>query len=257
MNNVANDPAYASERASLAARLVGLKDRITVSLSPPTVAADGTSGTTATARIIDVSGNPRAGLHPSLSVSGDARTSPVSDNGDGTYSARITASTTPGDQTVTFAEGDVDGRAVVHFVPPIQLAVTPDVVPADGLSTAKATVTLVGPDGSPAPGRVVAVTTNGDATIAPAIDNGDGTYTATIKASRTPDDETITATAGAVRATAALHEVDSRITVRLKKDTLVADGRSTTTATATVTDLSGRPRSGRTVTITTSGDAAV
>src|SRR5436190_518217 len=83
----------------------------------------------------------------------------------------------------------------------------------------------------PASGRVVAVTTNGDATIAPAIDNGDGTYTATIKASRTADDETITATAGAVRATAVLHEVDSRITVRLKKDTLVADGRSTTTAT--------------------------
>ncbi len=84
------------------------------------------------------------------------------------------------------------------------LTLAPQSIPADGVSTSTATVRMtVGSEGYP--GSNVGFSSDGDVTIGPTTDHRNGTYTATITASETADQEHITATglfAGAVAASA-------------------------------------------------------
>src|SRR5438094_3069510 len=106
-------------------------------------------------------------------------------------------------------------------------------------------------------GDPVTFTTSGDVTFGSTTDNGDGTYSATITASTTAGDETITGHDGLITGTATLHEhagAAAHVSLSLTPDTITADGTSTSTATATVTDAFSNPVSGDTVTFSTSRD---
>ena len=68
---------------------------VTVSLSPPIIAADGSSTTTATANVTDVDGSPVVGDTVAFSTDGGQQVSATTDNGGGSYSATITSTTQP------------------------------------------------------------------------------------------------------------------------------------------------------------------
>ena len=81
---------------------VGEAEHVTVALSPATILADGAAHALATVRVSDAhdTGIPEEDLHLTSSDPGE-KVGEVTDNEDGTYSATITASTTPGTATIT------------------------------------------------------------------------------------------------------------------------------------------------------------
>ena len=73
---------------------------VTVSLSPPSIVADGASTTTAIATVTDANGNAVPGDTVVISSSSGQQAA-AADRGDGTYSAQIRSTTTPGPVTIT------------------------------------------------------------------------------------------------------------------------------------------------------------
>jgi hypothetical protein len=73
---------------------------VTVALNPASILADGTSRSAATASVVDAQGNPVTNESVTFSTGGDVTFGPVTNHGDGTYSAAVTASKTVGSQTV-------------------------------------------------------------------------------------------------------------------------------------------------------------
>jgi len=88
---------------------------ITVNLQPSTIAADGLSTTTATATVLGADGHGLPGqvVTFSRSSSGAIVPNPATDNGDGTYTTRLTAATTPGQETVTASTGGATATALL------------------------------------------------------------------------------------------------------------------------------------------------
>ena len=128
---------------------------LTLNLSPATLSANGTSTSTATATVRDAGGNPLAGQTVVFSTSGDVTFSSVTDNGDGTYSATITASTTPGEETITATDGPVNASAVLH-----ETAYCPGTCFTDTLSNDFLT-------GTPGSNTYIAQTQDGEVILAP------------------------------------------------------------------------------------------
>ncbi|WP_344028020.1 Ig-like domain-containing protein [Leucobacter iarius] len=169
-------------------------DQSKIEVSDPQLTADGTSSTTVTVTLFDAHGNRLTAGGSTVALATTAGTlSTVTDNGDGTYTATLTAPTASGTSTISFS---VDGTesaetATVAFVAGAvdadasTIAVKPAKIPADGKSTSIVTVTLVDAHGNPVTGgghKVTMRTTAG--TLSDVVDNGDGTYTATLTAAK-------------------------------------------------------------------------
>ena len=137
------------------------------------------------------------------------------------------------------------------------VSLSPNPITANGAAITTATVTVTDSGGNPVPGEVVTIGTNGAQTIGPVIDNYDGTYTASVKASTVAGQSTISATVGALpNAIATLTQLPgpvAAVDLALSKRFVRADGTSTVTATATVTDAHGNPIEGEDVTISSDG----
>ena len=99
---------------------------LTVTLSPATIAADGVSTSQATAIVTDTGGVPMLGALVQFTSSDGGQTiGAVTDNGDGSYSATVTASKNAGTATITAtdvsASPTLSGRAALSetsTVPP-------------------------------------------------------------------------------------------------------------------------------------------
>jgi hypothetical protein len=91
---------------------VGPASGVDVSLAPTSIAANGTSTSTATATVSDAEGHPISGDPVTFSSTdaGEAIGS-VQDDGNGSYTATITSSTTIGTPTITASDGSVSGTA--------------------------------------------------------------------------------------------------------------------------------------------------
>jgi hypothetical protein len=177
----------------------GALDHIVVSPASATITAGGSE--TYTAEAFDAFDNSLGDVTGSTAFS-------ISPNG--TCTGNVCSATTAGAHTVTGTHsGKADAASLqVDAGPPatVSVALAPDAIVANGADTALATATVADGFGNPRIGDAVVLSTSGDAGIGPVADNGDGTYTATITASTTAGDETITATDG-VLGTAILHEV--------------------------------------------------
>src|SRR5581483_1394170 len=90
---------------------------------------------------------------------------------------------------------------------------SPGTVPADGATHADATALVTDAFGNPIAGDPLSVTTSGDVSIGSVTDHGDGSYTATITASATYDDELITAHDGLLEDTKTLTETSLAQTI--------------------------------------------
>ncbi len=240
---------------------------MTVALNPTSIAANGTSTSTATATVKDAQGHLLTGDTIAFSSS-DAgeQVSTTTNHNDGTYSATITSSTTVGTPTITAKDTSVtptilkDTSSVTPNVSgaatltqtagtagTVTVALSPASVVANGTSTSTATATVRDSSGHALTAETVTfASSDAGEHISSTTNHGDGTYTATITSSTRSGQATITATDTSaspnVSGTATLTQTPgpaTSVTVALNPASIVANGTSTSTATATIKDANG------------------
>lgn len=178
----------------------------TLAASPTSITANGTATSVITVETRDSLGEllPGGGDTVELTTTAGAL-SAVTDNGDGTYTATLTASTAPETATIsaTINGQPIDDTATVNFVvdqgsePSAALSglnAAPDLVEANGSDSAVISIQardVFGNDFSVGGATVTVAATVG--TVSAVTDNGDGTYTATV-VSTEPGEATITGT---------------------------------------------------------------
>ncbi len=229
--------------------------------------ADGVSSETATFIVRDQYGNAIVGQSLTASADDGVTVGPISDNGDGTYSATMTAGTTVGDGTVTVQDGALTGTNTVELDPgpPADVTVvlaqpTVFLSPSGvGLNSTLATITVTDAEGHVTDALPVVTVTGGGA-VDEIVHVDTGRYTTTISSGSVAGPATVTATVGAVTGSATLQQVldtPTSIAITMTPSTVAADGQSTANVIATLKDASGDFVYDAPVTITTSGDASV
>jgi hypothetical protein len=126
---------------------------------------------------------------------------------NGLCSGAVCTATVAGPHTVTGTNSGAAGTAsltVTPAAPVLSLQLTPGTLVADGAATSTALIKVADQYGNPRAADPVTLETNGDATISAVLDNGDGSYSATVAASTVASTQTLTARAGAASATAQL-----------------------------------------------------
>jgi hypothetical protein len=243
----------------------GPTSSITLSVDPFSIPADGTSNSTALATVKDSNGDGVANAAVTFGTNGDVTFGSVTNRGDGTYTIPITASKTADMETI-FAStaGRTASASLTEFGPAtsVSVALNPSSIIADGVAQSTATATVKDANNFGVTNEAVAFSTSGDVKISSAINNGNGTYTATITASKTPDTETITAkaTKANVSGSALLTETAgpaATVSLSVTPSSIPADGTSQSTATAMVKDASGNPVTDENVKFSSNGDVTV
>jgi len=237
-----------------AAADMGSGKTISVSVAPTSIPANGVSTSKATADV--VAGPPYCSpscADPDADVTftssdPNEKIGAVTDNGDGTYSAVITSSTTAGAVTITAidtydssaaaTDPTISASTVLTQTPgpaaKISLVPSPASIPANGIATATATATVTDAFGNPVPGDEVQITSSDpNEKISAVTDNGNGTYSATVTASDTVGSATLTATDVSVTPNAT--------TTALLTQTAVAAATTTTTTTTQATTTTTTP----------------
>jgi lysophospholipase L1-like esterase len=242
----------------------------TISANPASITADGTSTSTLTVQAKDANNNnfTSSGGVVTLSASAGA-VSAVTDNGNGTYTATLTSSTTAGTANIT---GTLGGATIGHptsvaFTPgPVSAAnttisATPSSIAADGVSTSTLTVRAKDANNNNLTSSGGTVTLSATAgSLSGVTDNADGTYTATLTSSTTPGTANITGTIGG---TAIGHPASvtfigpvsaPNTTISASPPSITANGTSTSTLTVQAKDAnnSNLISSGGTVMLTAS-----
>lgn len=184
-------------------QVAGPPASLTVRLSPSTIVGDGASTSTATATLSDAGGNPIPGNSISFSSSDRGeKLGPVTDQGNGTYTATITSSTTAGTQTITAVDTSlspgVSGQQTLTQLPgppkSVTLQLSPSAIIADGVSSSTATATVTDAHGNLVPGNSVHFSSSDRGVhFGSTTDHGNGAYIVTVTGSTTPGSQTITA----------------------------------------------------------------
>jgi len=228
----------------------------TISTAPTTVTADGSSISTITVQTRDIQGNALSlgGSTIVLSENGDATIGLITDNGNGTYTASLTNTSA---ELITI-NGTLNGfsitdTATTNFIPGAastaqsMVTVSPSSVLADGISSSIITVQTRDAQGNnlAGGGLLIALVENGNATISPVTDVGDGTYTATIT-DALAESIIVSATLGglAIVDTASLTFTPgvaspSQTTLSVSTASVTADGVSTSIITVQTNDALG------------------
>ena len=249
----------------------------TVSASPTSVVADGSTTATITVTLKNADNNPLAGKDVTLAKTsgpGSPVIAPASATTDGsgvatftvsstTIGADVFAATETADNvtvaqtaTVTFTAGAVDaGTSTVVAAPAI--------VPADGTTTTTVTVTLKDASNNPVADKTVTLVSNRTSTdtisaaSGPSDASGVVTFTVT---SLTAGSSVFTATGDGVELSATpgvtFGPSPSASTVAASLSPLSADGTATSTITVTVMDGAANPVAGKTVTLVSNRGAA-
>ncbi len=247
---------------------------ISVSLSPTSIVANGISTTVATATVTDAI-PPATGDTVAFKSTDTVETItptacvPVT---PGTYCATIKSSTTIGTPTITatVTSGTTTLSANATLTQTAGPAATVTVqlgsssIVANGTSTTTATATVTDAQGHPVSNETGVVFSSSDPNVRftpnpAAPGTTPGTYSTTITSSTTPGNPTIVATDGAIGSTPqVLMQTGpaARASLQLTPSTILADGSSTTTATATVMDAAGHLLSGETGIVFSSTDSA-
>ena len=235
----------------------------TIDAAPVTITADGAETSTVTVQLVDVNGNL-------LTVGGDAvvistdlgSVTGTSDNGDGTYTATLTSTTTgAASLTATVGGAGIVDNATVTLNPgppstaTSQVTPSPTAITSDGLTSSTITVQLQDANSNnlTVGGDAVVISTDVGSVTA-TNDNGDGTYTATLT-STSPGTATLTATLGGVGIAD-----NATVTINVGAPT-TADSEVTAAPTTITTDAGSSSivtvqlRDGGNNDLTTGGDA--
>ena len=248
--------------------------RSTVVAAPAAVAADGTSVSTITVTVRDSAGNPVEGATITLAATGASNTlvQPQTVTDAGGLATGTVASTRAETKTVTATVGGtlvLSAQPTVMFIAgPVDdaysdVAVTPAMVTADGVSTSTITVTLRDANSNPIIGATVMLAATGSAntlTQPSAMTDSHGVATGSIASTRAGS-KTITATVAGGAALGSQPTVtfvagppaDAMSTVVASPTTLTADGIATSMITVTVRDATGNPVAAAPVTLSATG----
>ncbi len=225
-----------------------------ITAAPASITANGTSTSTITVQLEDEKGNNLTTGGDTVALSTTLGTlSTVIDNGNGTYTATLTSATTTGTATIvgTVNGSTITNNAAVSFTPGVASAVTslftaaPASITANGTSTSTITVQLEDVKGNnlTTGGDTVALSTT-LGTLSTVIDNGNGTYTATLISAATTGTATIVGTVNGSAITnsatvsftpGAASAVTSLFTAA--PASITANGISTSTITVQLEDL--------------------
>jgi len=138
----------------------------------------------------------------------------------------------------------------------VSVSLSPSTITADGQATTTATAKV----SSGAGATVSFSSSDGGEKIGPVHDAGGGNYMATITASEKVGAATITATDASDPAkpssTARLTQDPPKVQISVQPSSIAADGKSTATATVTLTGVHGEPVAGQDVVVTTGGPAS-
>ena len=242
---------------------VGPASSISLQLSPTSIIADGTHTSTATATVQDAQGHPLPNETVGFSSNGGNAVGATTNHHDGTYTATITSTTTVGTPTITATDGALsDHKTLTQTVGPassISLQLSSTSIIADGAHTTTATATVKDAEGHLLPNETVGFSSDGGNAFGATTNHRNGTYTASITSTTTVGAPTITATDGTLTDHKTLTQTvgpAASVTVQLAPTSIVANGVSTSTATATVTDSVGHLLPNETVAFTSthSGD---
>ena len=228
--------------------------KVTVTLTPSTIVADGHSKTVASAAVTDAQGHAVVGQTVSFSSSdpGQPASIAASQTSPGIYTATITSTTTVGTSTITATDktAGISGSAVltqtVGNATAITVTLTPAKIVADGQSKTVAAAAVTDAEGHPVSGQAVSFSSSdpGQPASIAASQTSLGIYTATITSTTTVGTSTITATdkTAGISGRATLTQASgtgTHIILTLTPSTVVADGQSTTTAVAMIIDAEG------------------
>lgn len=239
---------------------VGPASKITVTLTPSSIVADGYSKTVAVATVTDAQGHPVTGQAVSFSSSDAGQKITAT---PGTYSATITSSTTIGHPTITATDttAKISSSATLaqtaatgaHIV----LSLAPSTIVADGQSKTTASATVVDADGYPFSGDIVVFSVSDIGVRISPVTRSNAAYSATLTSSTTAGGVAVAATdlntgvsTGAVLTQ--VHGPTSHVTVVLSPPVLVANGISKSTATISVADAHGNAVTGDSIKVATS-----
>jgi hypothetical protein len=252
--------------------LVGGASQVEIDVEPTTLPADGSSTAEATIEVTDEFGNQVTGDQVSIDTGGGPSATNPALQGDGTYTSELTASTAPGEFTITAtdttAEPDISGSTTLTQsklpAASIELTVQPSIVAADPLEKPLAVATVRDELGQPVSGDEVEFESPSSGEAQAGTDSGDGTYTWTVPVTTEPGEYEITATDNSVvpgiSGSATLTQTPRpavTVKVSLQPASIMADGKSTAVAVATVTDRLGDSIAGDEVKFSSSGGNAV
>ena len=253
------------------------------SASPASIIASGSSTSLVKMQARDLNGvNLTAGGATVTFATTLGTLSSTTDNGDGTYQATLTSSTTVGSAKVTAKLGGTtiatigtatnSASLTVNFVlgPVSATASTaianPTTAAADGNTASTITITAMDDYNHPIAGQTVSlsVSGSGNTVSTPAATDANGQTTATLT-STVAETKTITVTIGStqinaqptVTFTAEGVSAFNSTAVASPNTGLVADGVSASTITVTAKDGSGNLLSGKTVALAVSGSGNI
>lgn len=229
-----------------------LSPAIAASAEPSVIPADGTTTSTIT---VDLFGLGFASEWVNFTTSwGSIAPATVALDGRRVV-AILTAGMEPATATVTVTAGVVSDTVDVVFQPlspsTMGLEITPQSLPADGVATATVTATLRDMYGQPvATAHAVTFTATAGGTFPVTETTVNGQVTATYTAGLEPGPVLLTATGGGLSATVELdllHRPLTEMALLARPSELRADGRTTATVTARLTDTLGLPMANGTV----------
>jgi adhesin/invasin len=178
---------------------------VSLGLSPTSIVANGSSTSTATARVTNANGGVVSNDTIAFSTNdGGNRVSATTKRGNGIYTATITSSGTAHAVTVTARDqsAGISGSATLTqtAVPPlpaktVSVSLSPASIVANGSSVSTATAAVTNANGGVVSNDTIAFSTNdGGNRVSATTNRGNGIYAATITSSRTVHSVTITAT---------------------------------------------------------------
>ncbi|HSY19954.1 MAG TPA: invasin domain 3-containing protein, partial [Candidatus Acidoferrales bacterium] len=258
---------------------------VMVSATPASIIANGTSTSVIKMQARDINGvNLTAGGATVTFTNALGTYGTTTDNGDGTYQATLTSSSTLGSTKVSAKLGGTaiatigtatnapTSSLTVNFVlgPVSATASTAVAIPtnaaADGATASTITVTAMDDYGHPIPGQAVtlSVSGTGNTVSTPAVTDANGHTTATLT-STVGETKTITVTIGSTQITAQPTVTFTAGGVSAATSTavaspntgLVADGVSTSTITVTAISGGASPLVGSIVTLAASGSGNI
>lgn len=174
---------------------------IALSLDPSELPADGTAKADAEFLVSDEFGNRIVGDEIAVDTGGGPSASTPEYDSDGLYTFELTASTAPGEYTVTVTDSSVTPavtssqtlRQTVLPAVSASIELSPASLPADGKSQSVARVRVKNRIGGPVSGAQVALSSNGGQAIGPVVEGQGGVFTAPVTSTTTPGGSTITA----------------------------------------------------------------
>ncbi|HGY3147548.1 TPA: invasin domain 3-containing protein [Morganella morganii] len=247
-------------------------DKSQLTAVPDTIVADGKTSSTLTLSLKDANDNAVSGQEVVFSTTlADTVFSAVRDNADGTYTATLKGTksgtakikVTVNNAVLAVAEVSVKLTADSGNLDKgkSSLAAVPDTIVADGNTTSAITLTLRDVNNNPVAGQTALFsTTLKDTTFGTVTDNQDGTYTATLKGTKSGNAQISVTLNGKAFAVAPVTVKLTADSSNLDKDkssltaaplSIVANDTATSSLTLTLKDGNDNPVPGQTVLFST------